>query len=1054
MKKPTDDATTTGEVNSKTYWDQRFSNDWEENFGREQSIFFSNVAADNFPTWLTAQIKDQHLTMCDWGCAQGDGTHNLAKRLGLPDLAGVDFSSEAITKARAAYPEFKFVCDDYLDQSSSAEWDVLFSSNTLEHFASPWAVLDQIRARAKKFIVLLLPFREKDLIDEHFYSFDFDNVPASFGNWALTHSSLVDTSSQEPNYWPGEQILLVYSNLDNSDGARLHLSNLNIDNTRWIELTAQALKQRQRLEEQHGAFEELRRNLEYRQAELVAVLRETENKLKESQEARQAHEEILQAYEKSMRVDEESLRARDEALQALQACVETHKITFDQLKLVESQYRQVIDSHSWKLTKPLRVAIRLARHGLTAGDKRALKNKLRSLYRKLPLPAATKTMLRESYAKVVEAPISVVKSQILSGNSFELPALRPAQQEKGLADYIFWGVIDWHFRHQRPQQLAQALAGAKRRVFYISVNLVDDPRAGFNVEQLDAHGRLFQINLYAKGAPVIYTTAPGVDIADQLKGSIGQVLDWAGTRQIVSMIQHPFWYETSLMLPDSELVYDCMDHHEGFGNVSEEVLSIERALMRNADITITTSTWLDEIVSQHTQSRILIRNAGEFGHFATRPADVYVDPEQRKIIGYYGAIAEWFDLDLLESVAKAFPQHCILMIGADTVGAGARLAHLSNVIFTGEMPYSELPKYLHAFDVCLLPFQVIPLTLATNPVKVYEYLSAGKPVVSVDLPEIKQFENLVRAAATTEDFIKAIAEEIEATDGAEQIIARQNFAKNQTWAHRAEQMIQRIERERKVPRVSVIVVTYNNIDLTKACLASLDKYSNHENLEIIVVDNDSIDGTPQLLREWVNQGDNRKIILNDDNRGFAAGNNQGLAIADGEYLVLLNNDTFVTPGWIRTLYRHLERNKNVGIVGPVTNNIGNEAKIQISYQDMDEMLVESGKYTHSHIGKLQSIQTAAFFCVMFSRKTYEAVGPLDEAFGRGFFEDDDYCRRVEQLGLSIACAEDVFIHHHLSASFNKLRSADRQALFEQNKATYEKKWGTWTPHAYKKVEKK
>ncbi|MEG2042783.1 MAG: glycosyl transferase family 2, partial [Hafnia sp.] len=141
-----------------------------------------------------------------------------------------------------------------------------------------------------------------------------------------------------------------------------------------------------------------------------------------------------------------------------------------------------------------------------------------------------------------------------------------------------------------------------------------------------------------------------------------------------------------------------------------------------------------------------------------------------------------------------------------------------------------------------------------------------------------------------------------------------------------------------------------------------------------------------------------------------------------------------------------------GIVGPVTNNIGNEAKIQIAYQNMEEMQVEAAKYTLSHIGKLQPIQTVAFFCVMFPRKVYEDVGPLDEAFGRGFFEDDDYCRRIEQLGLTIACAEDVFIHHHLSASFNKLKSADRQALFDQNKATYEAKWGTWTPHAYKNDE--
>lgn len=1021
MKKTTDDKNPTGEVNSKTYWDYRFSNDWEENFGREQSIFFSNVAVSGFPIWLTEQIRDQQLTMCDWGCAQGDGTQNLAKRLQLPGLIGVDFSPEAIAKASAAYPQCRFICDDFLGESSSPAWDVLFSSNTLEHFAAPWEVLDKVRTKAKKFIVLLLPFREKELIDEHFYSFDVDNIPASFGTWALTHSSITDTSQDKPSYWPGEQILLVYSNLVNRQATQLHLVNLNIEPNSMLRDKMDL--HRQLLKAQFDELEEIRGHLEARQTELLSTQAQMQAALIASEETNRA-------------------------------TVEAHNIVAEQLQLAEAQYKQLIESKSWALTKPLRLTMRIARYGISTADKRALKKKLRSVYHKLPLPIAIKKTVRQSYSAIVEAPISVVKTQLLSSNFFELPSLRPALQQKGLADYIFWGVIDWHFRHQRPQQLAQALAGAGRRVFYISVNLIDDPRSGFHVEQLDAHGRLFQINLYAKGSPVIYTTAPGFDISEQLKGSIGQVLSWAGTRQIVSMIQHPFWYETCNMLPDSELIYDCMDHHEGFGNVSEEVLSIERALMRNADITITTSTWLDEIVSQHTQSRILIRNAGEFEHFAHRPNDVYIDPQQRKIIGYYGAIAEWFDLHLMENVAKAFPQHCILMIGADTVGARARLSHLSNVIFTGEIPYGELPKYLHAFDVCLLPFQVIPLTLATNPVKVYEYLSAGKPVVSVDLPEIKQFENLVHAAATTEDFIRAISEELEAPNAADRVPARQAFARNQTWGHRAEQMIKRIEQERSVPRVSVIVVTYNNIELTKACLASIDEYTNHENLEIIVVDNASVDGTPALLNEWVAQGENRKVILNDDNRGFAAANNQGLAIADGEYLVLLNNDTFVTPGWVRTMYRHLERNKSIGIIGPVTNNIGNEAKIQITYQNMEEMQVEAAKYTHSHIGKLQAIQTLAFFCVMFSRKVYEDVGPLDEAFGRGFFEDDDYCRRVEQLGLSVACAEDVFIHHHLSASFNKLRSADRQALFEQNKATYEAKWGTWTPHTYKDAEKK
>jgi len=132
----------------------------------------------------------------------------------------------------------------------------------------------------------------------------------------------------------------------------------------------------------------------------------------------------------------------------------------------------------------------------------------------------------------------------------------------------------------------------------------------------------------------------------------------------------------------------------------------------------------------------------------------------------------------------------------------------------------------------------------------------------------------------------------------------------------------------------------------------------------------------------------------------------------------------------------------------VTNNIGNQARIDITYENMAEMLQVSAKYTRQHIGWTFPLNTAAFFCVMMPRDVYTRVGPLDEAFGKGFFEDDDYCRRIEQLKLRIVCAKDVFIHHHLSASFNKLRSRDRQELFERNKAIYEAKWGKWLPHTY------
>lgn len=248
--------------------------------------------------------------------------------------------------------------------------------------------------------------------------------------------------------------------------------------------------------------------------------------------------------------------------------------------------------------------------------------------------------------------------------------------------------------------------------------------------------------------------------------------------------------------------------------------------------------------------------------------------------------------------------------------------------------------------------------------------------------------------------------------------------------------------------VSVVVLTYNNLEFTKACLDSLEAFTGYPNWELIVVDNKSGDDTPKFLKGYAASRPNLNVILNDENTGFAAGNNIGLAAAAGEYLIILNNDTFVTQGWMLDLIRHL-KDSNVGLVGPVTNNIGNEAKIDVGYTNMGEMASAAYEYTSRHSRQLLDVRTLAFFGVAMSRQVYAKVGPLDEDFGRGFFEDDDYCNRVRQAGYRVAVAEDVFVHHHLSASFGELDDSVRKELFEKNKAIYEKKWGEWIPHRYR-----
>jgi GT2 family glycosyltransferase len=490
-----------------------------------------------------------------------------------------------------------------------------------------------------------------------------------------------------------------------------------------------------------------------------------------------------------------------------------------------------------------------------------------------------------------------------------------------------------------------------------------------------------------------------------------------------------------------------MDHHAGFADNAPGIMAEEERLIACSDLVVVTSQWLQQEIERQDRPVAVIRNATEFAHFNRPPARVFSDPEGRRVIGYYGAIAQWFDVALVRAVAERFREQLVLLVGSDTAGVATALADLRNVRFIGEVKYTELPYWLHGFDVCLLPFKVEPLTLATNPVKIYEYLSAGKPVVAVDLPEMAQFGELVHVAGSREGFVEAVGAALQCR-GEASGQARAGFAARQTWGHRADELDAALASLRLAP-VSVIVVTYNNLAFTRQCLDSLERCSDWAELEIIVVDNASHDGTPDFLRSWAAGAASRRLILNPDNRGFAAANNQGLAAAGGDYLILLNNDTHVTAGWVRGLVDHLRRDASIGLVGPVTNNIGNEARIETDYQDMAAMTAFAAHHTAANVGRAFELSTLAFFCVAMPRSTYRRVGALDEAFGLGFFEDDDYCRRVQQAGLRCVCAEDVFVHHQLSASFDAIKAEHRQALFQRNKQIYEAKWGAWRPHTYR-----
>lgn len=619
-----------------------------------------------------------------------------------------------------------------------------------------------------------------------------------------------------------------------------------------------------------------------------------------------------------------------------------------------------------------------------------------------------------------------------------------------LEDILVFGVIDWSFRIQRPQQLALELARKGHRLFYLAPGFFEANEPGYQITRIAPDLGLYEVRLHVANRVSIYDGAPGTSDTQFLAAGLRMLLRDVAIGTNIAFVDHPAWVELAALIPRTRLIYDCMDNHHGFAGAGSQLPLDERRLLGICDGVIVTSDHLHAVMQPIHRHVRMVRNGCDPDHFAN--AERAACPQTRPVVGYFGAIAEWFDAEVLRHAAKNLSGCDFLLVGADTAGVEDRLRNLPNVRFLGEVPYEELPTHVARMDVLIIPFVINELTLATNPVKAYEALAAGKPVVATPMPELMQTDlaPFVRIGANASAFAQQISAAITDSNDAESRAARIAFARHQSWRDRATCLLNAVH-EAPQQRFGIVVVSWNGVELTKRCVQSVLEDRAAHQLDIVIVDNASTDETPAWLLE-IEKHPQVRVIRNAENRGFAAACNQGLAAAaerSPDVLVILNNDIVVTPGWTRTIAHHLARDTTIGLIGPVTNNIGNEARIQTSYTDLVGMQTEQAMLTGEQAGNRLELPVLAFFCVAMPRDVYDQIGDLDANFGTGFFEDDDYCQRVRAIGRRIVCAEDVFVHHELSASFSKIDQGERARLFERNRAYYESKWGPWQQHAYR-----
>ena len=256
-------------------------------------------------------------------------------------------------------------------------------------------------------------------------------------------------------------------------------------------------------------------------------------------------------------------------------------------------------------------------------------------------------------------------------------------------------------------------------------------------------------------------------------------------------------------------------------------------------------------------------------------------------------------------------------------------------------------------------------------------------------------------------------------------------------------------------KTSIVILSYNTLQLLQLCIESIREHTEAGTYEIIVVENASKDGSAAWLKE---QSDLR-CIYNEKNLGFPKGCNQGLAIATGTELLLLNSDTVVTQNWLKNLRCALYSSPQAGAAGCVTNYCSNDQQIEVPYGDLEEMQLFAAEYNKaSDPVRWEKKATLVGFCYLFKREVFEKIGWLDEQFSPGNFEDDDYSLRILQAGYDLLLCRDTFIHHFGSASFlqscTKQEASEKEARFRalnlRNAALFHEKWHV--PADYKRMK--
>jgi glycosyltransferase involved in cell wall biosynthesis len=373
------------------------------------------------------------------------------------------------------------------------------------------------------------------------------------------------------------------------------------------------------------------------------------------------------------------------------------------------------------------------------------------------------------------------------------PGRRLPSSPAHLPDLVFYPMTDWHERNQRSRQMALAFGHLGYRCIYLNPHLgrefESSPLFDRSPRLSQLAPNVFELHVRLPREPVYHFRMLRPEEEYHLVAVLRKLLP-EKRRGVMQIVSFPVWLGVARALREAggfPVIYDCHDFLSGFGNISSGILAAEADALRDADLVLFSAPQLRQ-AHPGVRSSMLLRNGVDAGHFQeARPSG-----GQPLAAGYVGALEDWFDIDCLEEAARSNPEYRFVLVGRVDHAPIQRLQALANVEFAGEISYDRLPEICASFRVGLIPFRINALTLATNPIKLYEYFSCGMPVVSTALPEVERMGDLAYVARTPAAFAAAVRQAMQENDAGRQK-RRLEVAVQESWMDRASALAERLK---------------------------------------------------------------------------------------------------------------------------------------------------------------------------------------------------------------------------------------------------------------------